>query len=506
MAVNLTLADIFTDNMVLQRDTQIKIWGSTVEDSAVLVEFCGQSRKTFAKGGKWSVRLFPLTAGGPYTMRISDGENEISRKNILVGDVWIAGGQSNMEHPLIVTREGKDEIPAATYKSIRYYNVPRRPFEGAVIDGWHFLHTVSTQSEWVECTPENAGYFSAVAYHFAKNIHLALDVPIGIVGCNWGATSAACWIREEYLSEDEELKIYIDDYNEYTSKFNMQEYEKEFNGYLVRAKEVIEEMENIPIDPDNVDEYLLDNSAGPMPQPPLGPKSYLRPAGLYYAMLKKIIPYSVKGVIWYQGESDAGRPYLYRKLFSKMIQNWRDDWDNPELPFIFVQLASFDSQWLKPGIWADLRESQLYVSKNVKNTAMAVSIDHGDKINIHPSEKGPVGERLALLALNRVYGQDKACSGPEYTSMKVTGNKIILYFDCIGDGLNSGGEPLKGFEVCGEDGNFFGTAAKIEENTVEVLSDKVDLPVAVRYGWANYTEANLYNNFGLPASPFRTDI
>ncbi|WP_052703153.1 sialate O-acetylesterase [Paenibacillus beijingensis] len=410
-----------------------------------------------------------------------------------------------MEQPLIVTKEGKNEIPAAFFPNIRLYNVPKRPFEDAIVDGWHFIHTVSSQTRWEECTPEHAGYFSAVAFHFAKEINQELNVPIGIISCNWGGTSAACWMKEEYLTEDAGLNVYIDDYNKHLVNLNRDKYEEDFKRYQTELKQYAQKRKDESIHPDHIDEYLMDQSAGPLPLPPLGPKSSFRPSGLYYTMLKKVIPYTIKGVIWYQGESDSGRPVLYRKLFGNMIQNWRDDWDNPELPFLFVQLASFGSNLLKPDSWALLRESQSFVSKNVKITAMAVTIDCGDRSNIHPSGKRSVGVRLALLARNKIYGQEVECSGPVFRDMKVNENKMILRFDCSAEGLTSMGASLKGFEICGENGRFIAAKAVIIENAVEVCNDEIEFPVAVRYGWANYTDANLYNVFGLPASPFRTD-
>lgn len=502
MDTRFNLAEIFTDNMVLQRNSEIRIWGSACSDIEITVEFCGQRQTTMSKDGKWSVTLLPIAAGGPYIMRATDKIGEIVLKNILVGEVWIAGGQSNMEHPLVLTEHGSREISAAFFPRIRFYNVPRRPFEDAIIDGWHFLPTTSSKASWQLCNPENAPFFSAIAFHFAKEIYQALDMPIGIIGCNWGATSASCWMSEEYLCNDEELKTYIDNYNNDLLGLEKEKYEDDFKLYLNDLKKFIKKMGMVNIEADRVDNYLMDNSAGPLPCPPLGPKSFLRPSGLYNTMLKKIIPFSIKGVLWYQGESDTNKPYLYRKLFSKMIQNWRDDWNNQNLPFIFTQLSSFN---IKEDSWPILRESQTFVSENVKKTAMAITIDCGDKNNIHPSNKQPVGKRLALLARNKVYGQEVECTGPTFRDMKVHGNKIILSFDCISKGLTSRGMPLKGFKICDENKKFMDANAEIKEDTIVVYCDEIKSPVAVSYGWAGFTDANLYNTDDLPAIPFRTD-
>lgn len=499
------LAEIFTDNMVLQNESKIVVWGVAVDDSIIEVKFCGQNVTAKVLNGQWLITLLPINAGGPFKMYIRNGSDKIILKNILIGEVWLAGGQSNMEHPLLLSQNGNQYVLTADNPNIRFYTVPKRPFEDALVDGWHFAPKKSSNTLWKVCNSQNAGLFSAVAFHFAKGLQKAIDVPIGIIECNWGATSAACWMSEKYLSEDE-LDVYLKEYDLLVSNLDNSVYEIQFTQYLNDLKRFIISAKKISINPDKVDEYLMDINVKPIPIPPLGPKSFMRPTGLYYTMLKKIIPFTIKGVIWYQGESDSNRPILYKELFSKMIQNWRNDWSNPDLPFLFVQLASFDGDWIKENSWADLRESQSFVAKNIKHTAMAVAIDCGDKENIHPSNKLPIGKRLVLLARNNVYGHNIVCSGPEYSDMKVENGKAILFFNNIGEGLCFTGEEIKGFRICGEDKKFVNAKAKINGDAIEVSSSKVKNPIGASYGWANFTDANLYNMDGLPACPFKIFI
>lgn len=496
MRKQLKLAQIFNDQMVFQQGEQIPVWGKSEDTSIVKVEFCGQRRVTSATKGEWFVTFLPAPVGGPYEMRITCGKEEILLKDIMVGEVWIAGGQSNMEFVLEKAYSGKDEIPVANYPLIRYFDVPRVSY----------LHpeTEIEESEfnkngWKVCTPENSGSFSAVAYHFAKDLYQDTQVPIGIIGCNWAGTSASCWMKESYLSQDEELRVYLDEYQELLDNLDLENYENELEKYDINLDN-FSKRNGLKRNPDEL------GCIHDFPEmPPLGPKTFLRPCSIYHTMLHTIIPYSVKGVIWYQGEGDLHRAELYKKLFTQMIQNWRDDWRKPKLLFLFVQLTVFDSGKPEGVEWAKLREAQAYVMEEDPNTFMAVSIDVGDPKEIHPRNKKPVGERLALLARGKIYGQDILCMGPLYKDMKIVDNKIILNFDYAEKGLISKGGDLKGFKICGGDKVFVDAKAEILGNSIEVYKDGMQKPIAVRYGWADCVDVNLYNKEGLPASPFRTD-
>lgn len=513
MGNNLKLAEIFNDHMVLQRGVEVPIWGSAASKSLITVEFLGVKRITETVNGKWSVKLPPMEAGGPYKMRISDGKNEIVLNDILIGEVWIAGGQSNMQFPLSDSKDADTEIPFADFPLIRYYDVPKMIYETEPLE---CPEKYSERPEWKICTPQNAGKFSAVAYYFAKDLQKALGVPIGIIGCNYGATSASHWMNEKYLSQDPDVKSYLDEYNEIIACLDPEEYKSRFKKLEMMWEQVQsynKKLDRIDLIEDiNLQRTIIAEVWDFLDKLPsiVGPKYPI--SGCYYNMLRKIIPYAVKGVIFYQGESDDHKPRIYSKLFSKMIQNWRDDWGNKQMPFLFVQLPSFGCIGSPDGeLWALMREQQSIVEKTVPNTAMAISIDCGEENNPHPRNKKPIGERLALLARAKVYGEDIECSGPVYRKMKIDKNKVILSFDHIGKGFIAKGGPLKGFKICtgrtcGREKKFVDAKAEIKGDIIEVYSDEVTVPFAVRYAWANYPEANLYNKDGLPAAPFRTDI
>jgi len=497
----LQVAEIFTDSMVLQRDARIPLWGRAEHDAEITVSFCGQTVRTKARGGEWSLYLEPVGAGGPYEMRISSGREEILLKDILVGDVYLAGGQSNMEYVLANDQNGAREIEEATYPNIRFYNVPRIPYEGAELEE---PKQYSKDAAWQCCSPKTAGSCSAVAYYFAKDIYSSVGVPVGIINCSWGGTSASCWMSRESL-EDPAVRVYLDEYEAYISRQSSEQYEKERSQYAEALREYARKVSAVPYNPEKKEEYMKAVNSIPYPwPPPLGPKSFLRPAGLYYTMLRKIAPFSVKAVIWYQGESDTNKPALYRTLFGRMIDNWRGDFKNPQLPFLFVQLPSYGGGNPDGEDWAYLREQQVLVSKQVPHTAMAVCIDCGEKDNIHPINKEPVGKRLALLARRRIYGQDVEDSGPVLREMKIEGNKAVLTFDHA-SGLVLKGDGSKGFQICGEVQRFVDAKAEIQGDAVVVYAEGVENPKAVRYGWSNHVETFLYNGAGLPASPFRTD-
>lgn len=482
---------MFSDHMVLQRNSEIPVWGEGADGLRVTVKCGGETANAVTGGGKWKVHLPPMEAGGPYELTVQADGSAITFSDVWIGDVWLAGGQSNMEWRLKDAGGFETEIAQASSPAIRYYDVPRIAYEE---DGADQRESAPV---WKICTPDNAGEFSAVAYHFARTVHARLGVPIGIVGCNFGGTSASCWVAEPRLEEDDDLRVYLEEYREQVKDFDWEKYEEDekkfqedFAVYMSKVEQGVprEEIDYVPW------------------PPPMSPKSFMRPNGLYGTMLSKAAPYGLKGFIYYQGESDAHKPLLYDKLLTTLIDNWRKDWGDGELPFLFVQLAAFGCDGNPDGEdWAVLRESQTIVAERVPNTGMAVALDCGEEHDIHPKNKKTVGERLALVALDRVYGLDVPSAGPEFESMDVNGGQAILRFAHCGDGLAAGnGKPLAGFELCGEDGRCVPAFAEIDGVTVRVWSPEVQAPRHVRYGWANFTEANLTNSHGLPAVPFRT--
>ncbi len=489
------LPAVISDNMVLQQGRKVPIWGwaEPGEEIKVSVNWNGTkwSIVTADKDGKWMLKMDSPEAGGPYEMTVSDKDNVVKIKNILVGEVWLCSGQSNMEFPVWRAERWKtgvidfeQEIAAADYPKIRLFTVKQISQEQLQPD---------CEGSWKLCSPETVGDFSAVAYYFGKELHKELDVPVGLINASWSGTPAEAWTRREILEAEPELVPILERYEKLVADYPQAR--AEYEQKLDQWKEAVEKARREGKKPPE------------KPVSPIKPGNRLSPSGLYNGMIAPLIPYRICGVIWYQGESNAERAYQYRKLFPAMIKNWRSDWKQGDFPFLFVQLANFQAVKPEPSEsdWAELREAQL-MTLALANTGMAVTIDIGDANDIHPKNKKDVGKRLALWALAESYGKKLVYSGPIYKSMSVEGNKIILHFDHIGGGLVAGGgEPLKGFAIAGADRKFVWADAKIDGDTVVVSSEQISEPVAVRYGWADNPVCNLYNEEGLPASPFRID-
>ncbi|MFC5530548.1 sialate O-acetylesterase [Cohnella yongneupensis] len=489
MSDKLRVNALFTDHMVLQRERGVPVWGTGAEGAAVTVR-CGEaSAQAVVRNGEWKAELPPLQVGGPYELIIEASADRIVLRDVLVGDVWLAGGQSNMEWRLIDSADPQPEIASASLPNIRYYEVPRVAFD----DGQQHA------GAWTVCSPETAAQFTAVGYYFAKRLERSLDVPIGILGCNWGGTSATCWVPEESIASDPELRIYVDEYKDAIGKLNSDSAKQQADDYQAA-----------------VDGYISRQAAGhtgtelgdyPWP-PPMNERSFLRPNGLYGTMLKPTAPYAIKGFIYYQGETDAGRASMYDRLMGILIDKWRGDWGDSTLPFLFVQLTGYgdgNDREHDAYNWPLLREAQQKVTEQVPNTAMAVILDCGEELDIHPKDKKSVGERLAGIALKEVYGQDVACYGPFYKELVIDGGKAIVHFEHTDGGLKSTEGDVLGFQIAGSDGRYADAVATIAGDTVELSSREVAAPVAVRYGWASFPIATLANGIGLPAAPFRTD-
>ena len=480
----LQLADIFGEGMVLQQKELNTFWGQTSPSARVTVEIQGQKSEAKADAaGVWRVTLSGLKAGGPFELKVKSGSEFILLKEVYVGEVWLASGQSNMERRLSMSENGEQVTADAKNQNIRFLMVPKNYYEG---------HLENNEMKWQTAVAPQVGDMSAIGYYFAKDLQEELDVPIGIICLYKGGIPAEAFVSEETLMSDSRLQPILDRYRE-TAILDDKLYEQQMEEYKQRFK----------VYNDSVAMGHRDISR---PFEPVGPKHHKRPSGLYHSMLKRILPYAIKGVIWYQGEGNAERGEQYRTLFPALIKEWRKDFEQPELPFYFVQLPGFDHPfWQEKPNWAELRDAQLYTWKTVQNTAMVVSIDKGDKNDLHPIYKEPIGHRLAGCALNLVYGKDIPYSGPIYSESEIKGNKIEVSFDFVYSGLDSKGESLSGFTICGADRKFVPAKAEVRGDKVIVWSDKVSTPVAVRYGWSNWTDANLFNREGLPASPFRTD-
>jgi sialate O-acetylesterase len=461
---------IISDGMVLQQGTTVPVWGWADEGEAVTVEFQNQKVSGVAKQGKWIVRLKPLKAGGPFNLIVT-GKNRIEFKNVLVGEVWICSGQSNMQWALRQTDNAEAEIASAKYPMIRLFTTPRLEVDAPVND---------VKAGWKECSPETVATFSAVGYYFGRDLHKARNVPVGLINNAVGGSPAESWVSSGVLNGDGEYREFKAEYAK-----RMEQYEKA----LAKHKE-------------ETDKAKAEGK--PAPRPPGRP---WMPSGLYNGMLAPLAPYAIKGAIWYQGESNAGRAYQYRRLFPTMIRDWRAVWGQGDFPFLFVQLAAFGPNSTKLGEsdWAELREAQSMTLSASPKTGMAVAIDVGTIDDIHPRNKQPVGSRLALSARAVAYHEKLVHSGPVYQSMKIEGDKAILSFKQIGGGLETRGGELKGFIIAGEDKVWREAKAEIKGDRVIVTGADVPKALAVRYGWMKYPACNLYNKEGLPASPFRTD-
>lgn len=614
-----SVADIFSDNMVLQRNLNVKLWGSADPGEKLSVSFNGQKLRAKAdKTGEWSVILEPMKAGGPFAMTIR-GKNEIILKNILIGDVWICSGQSNMQMKVSESNNAEKEIEKANYPNIRLFDVPRK-VSNVPIDSM-------PNTSWKICTPKNIKNFSAVGYYFGRDLQKEIDVPIGLIHSSWGGTCVETWTSKASITklpqyEDFGTRIdnydvttmaqkYEDDLKEALGGFPEKEMGMEekwmmpntdrsdwfsmilptlwenagynrLNGRVwfsydfnlsaeeldtvsklnlgkihdsditwVNGKKVgglnwandIERVYTVPaqvlkLGTNNIsvrveDKYYKGGFASKADKlflqlgqkkiplsgewkfkvdtviPDFKPFPNDVPSLLYNAMINPLISYGIKGAIWYQGESNTPRSKEYEITFPNMIKNWREDWQQGNFPFLFVQLANFKKakNTTQDDAWAELRETQTK-TLSLKNTGMAVAIDVGDAHNIHPLNKQDVGKRLMLSALKVAYGKDIVHSGPVYKSMQIEGNKAIISFDHTSSGLlvNNKHGYINEFEIAGVDKKFHWAKAKLEGDKIRVWSDKVKKPVAVRFGWAcNPADFNLYNKEGLPASPFRTD-
>jgi sialate O-acetylesterase len=470
---------LFSDGAVLQQGVALPVWGAGKDGEQVTVKIQDQTVSAAVRDGRWLVRLKPLKAGGPFTMTIT-GDNTMTITNLLVGEVWLCSGQSNMAFHLARAANAAEAIAAAGDSQLRLFTVP-------------FGATDTPKAEvpggWKESSPETARSFSAVAWFFGRELRRALKVPVGLINSSVGGTPAEAWTSHATLEADPELRQILESHAEQVKNFDPEAAAVQHQQALENHKQAVEKAQAAGQKPPQT------------PRAPVDPrKVQVRPCCLYNAMIAPLEPYAIAGAIWYQGEANAGRAAQYQKLFPAMIGDWRQAWGQGDFPFFFVQIAPH--QGMKP----EIREAQLLSWQKVPRTAMAVITDIGDEKDIHPTKKEPVGARLALAARAIAYGENIEYSGPVYASMKIEGDHAILSFTHIGSGLMAKDSELKGFTVAGADGAFAAAKATIAGDQVVVSSPSVPQPVAVHYGWANTPDVNLFNKEGLPATPFRTDV
>jgi sialate O-acetylesterase len=503
---DLKVPAVFGDNMVLQRGVPFAVWGTADPGEEIYVQFEqktadgkreeGKAVRT-DKDGKWLVRIGPFETGEAGVLTIKGREKKappkgkapithLVFKNVLIGEVWVCSGQSNMQWEMYrSTLDPQKNIKEANHPHIRLFQVPRKAAATPQAD---------VEAKWVECSPQTIPNFSAVAYFFGRDLHQRLNVPIGLIDTSFGGTPAEAWTSREALLAEDSLKYYVENIDSARKNYDAAKakkaYEEALEKWKVAAEEAKKDNKPIPKQPT-------------MQQPPGATAN--SGSGLYNAMIAPLVPFAIKGAIWYQGESNAPKAYEYRTLFPAMIKDWRAHWGQGDFPFLFVQLAPYwdsDSNGVR---YAELRDSQLHTMATVKNSSMAVITDYGDEKDIHPKQKQPVGERLSTAARAMAYGEKVEYSGPIYKAKRVDGSQVVLEFEHLGGGLSMKGEKLTGFTIAGEDGKFVDADARIEGEKVVVSSPSVDKPKDVRFGWKNFMTVNLFNKEGLPASPFRTD-
>jgi sialate O-acetylesterase len=487
---------LFSDHMVLQSDMPVPIWGTAEPAEKITIKFIGQTKSATADAsGKWMVRLTKLKPGGPFEMMIAGnkpGGAPIVVKDVLVGEVWLGSGQSNMDFTVATTprhyfagvKNEADEIAAANYPSIRM-------FTGA----WKNSYDPQTEisGAWLIVSPENVKEMSAIGYLFARDMQKELKVPFGIITEAFGASTAEAWTSREALAADPKLKPLIDTFDAKVAAYqtNPPDMTAAMKAWQEAATKAQAAGQRQPRRPSNGD--------------PIGDQH--NPTVMYNGMIAPVI----KGVLWYQAEAINGGATgykLYPLLQSTLIKDWRQRWGEGNFPFYICQLAPLKPWPNRPDTWynnPDVREAQATVL-SLPNTGMAVTIDIGDPVNIHPKDKQDVADRLTRIALANTYGRNIEFSGPMYDSMKVEGDAIRINLTHVDAGLVAKGGELKTFTIAGKDGKFVPATARIDHNTLVVSSPDVAEPAAVRYAWDNYPEGcNLYNGDGLPAPPFRTD-
>ncbi len=473
---------LWSDGLIVQRQMPIPVWGAAGAGEKVTVTLGQSSASATADAdGQWMLKLPAREAASGLQMTIV-GANTLTINDVAVGEVWVASGQSNMELRVPRALNAKQEIADAKYPLIRQFRVARNIADTPQTD---------LKGDWVEAVPATVDQFTAVGYYFARDLHQKLQVPIGILHASYGGTPAKSWTPAQTLASDPALEEIGADWQKTLANYPAET--KKYDAQIERWKE-------------RADAAKAEGKAPPpAPYAPAGPGTKQTPSGLYNGMIAPLIPFAVRGVIWYQGESDAREPEIYGQLFPAMIEGWRRDW-KAELPFYFVQLANFRAPQTEPveaQSWANIRAAQ-DKALALPQTGRAVATDVGEAKEIHYANKQAVGHRLALIALANQYGEKVEDSGPQYKAAKAEGNKLRLSFSHAA-GLKAQGGNLKGFAVAGADGKWVWADAVIEGESIVLSSPNAPAPTMARYNWASNPIGNLTGTAGLPAAPFRTD-
>ncbi|MCE5343925.1 MAG: sialate O-acetylesterase [Eubacteriales bacterium] len=498
MSTALRPAAVFGDHMVLRRDRPVVLFGEAEEGKRITAALEGRSVAATAREGRFQLRLPPMPAGGPHTLNITDGETTFTYTDVLFGEVYLAGGQSNMELELKNADDGARLTAEADYPLIRYYNVPKLPWldEQAL--------AAERQACWRAVAPGTCGDMSAVAFHFAARLQAELGVPVGVIDCYWGGTSAVCWLTEAALQSTVEGRALWTAFSAAIAAKTQAECEADVLVHDEAVDKWNKHIEVLRAEHPAMSWTEITHRVGPCPWgPPPSRKSGFRPAGLVETMVKRVAPYTLTGFLYYQGEEDAKHAGLYRALLSSLILCWRRLYYDETLPFLFVQLPMYmDSTQRDDRQWAVLREAQEQTYQSIRHTGMAVMIDGGELDNIHPTDKKTVGERLYHQALRVVYGRTGEAESPRAVAMYRDGEELVV---SLSSAVKAEGEPAL-FEIGDETGVFRPAKARVTGTSLRLWAEGAGEPLTARYAWVNYGVVNVYGENGLPLAPFRITL
>lgn len=490
----LQLAEVFKDHMVLQYGKPLRLWGTGPNNEQVTATLQGQTISTTITHNKWEITFSPLHLGKPETLHVSTSKESITCCDLLIGDVYLAGGQSNMAMPIRAVQGGSDTIQLDDFPEIRVCDMVARHYKegtcymgGNDEIGWEIK---STDLVWKPAKGDALKNFSAIGYYFSKELHQTQNIPIGIINCSWGGKSASCWLREDYFYTNPKLQDFYEDFLAKLATVDSIEYTKAFTEYALNVQHYIHGETDI------------------WPMEPFGPLCSETPTRLYDSMFSRLIPLTIKGVIWYQGESDEYHHAIYEALFTTLIQNWREDLRDPNLPFFFVQLPSYDTKEASPDpyFWGYLRAAQAQVARKVPHTYMAITLDVGEKDDIHPTDKKTVAHRLALLARKYLYHEDILANSPILKAATYKDKQLNLYFKHIGKGLKATGEDVKGVTIQKSDGTIHTVKAYIKNGQLVIPCECIKEITSVSYGYESYCIGNLTNSEDLPVAPFKITL
>jgi sialate O-acetylesterase len=483
---DVTLPGLLSDNVVLQRDVRIPIWGKADPDESVTVQLGPDTAQTTAReDGTWAVQLDPLPSGGPYDLTVS-GKNSVTVHNVAIGEVWVCAGESNMEYKVLAAKDSEKEMADADLPMLRLFVVPHNASE---------TPQTNCDGAWVACDPNTVKDFPAIGFFFARELNRGLRMPFGLIESAWGPSRAASWTPHATLAKDPVLHGVLDQFAKAVDQYPnaLTDYQTKLAAWQTDANAA----------------RAVGSAPPPKPVRPLDPAGAREPSSLFNGMIAPLVHFPIRGVLWAQGESDTGNPELYARLFPAMIESWRAAWGEGAFPFYYTQLSGFLGPHAQPepSNWAELREAQARTLAMAPKTGMAVTIDTEEAHELHPADKQAPAHRLALLADREVYEKpDVTASGPVFDGVSIEDGKAVVTFAQTGAGLvaRNGGAP-KGFQIAGADGRFAWADAEIHGDTVVVQSKDVPAPVAVRYAWADFPDCDLMSKAGLPAAPFRTD-